>query len=127
MPTREIAIYDESFEAAIDLTTKQYFGVKLHTVVGQVTLAGAGEAIGVLQNKPNVGESAQVRLFGLSRMVMAGVHGGPASAIVLTSDANGKGIADSIGDLALGRAVEPSTGADEVRTILLIGLVRRHA
>ncbi len=123
---REIAIYDESFEANVDMTSLQYRIVKLHTVQGQVVLAGAGEGIGVLQNKPEAGQSAQVRLFGLSRVITKGA--GAESGDRMTSDADGFAVSGgAAGTLALGTATRNDTIEEEVSTILLLGPIRNHA
>lgn len=123
---REIAIYDESFEANVDMTDDQYKIVKLHTIQGQVVLAGANEGIGVLQNKPEAGQSAQVRLFGLSRLKVKGSGGESGDSVV--SDANGFGVnTPGIGTLSLGFLTRGDTIEEEVSTILLVGLIRRHS
>lgn len=123
---REIAIYDESFEANVDMTDDQYKIVKLHTIQGQVVLAGANEGIGVLQNKPEAGQSAQVRLFGLSRLKVKGSGGESGDSVV--SDANGFGVnTPGIGTLGLGFLTRGDTIEEEVSTILLVGLIRRHS
>jgi hypothetical protein len=123
---REIAIYDESFEANVDMTDDQYKIVKLHTIQGQVVLAGANEGIGVLQNKPEAGQSAQVRLFGLSRLKVKGSGGESGDSVV--SDANGFGVnTPGIGTLSLGFLTRGDTIEEEVSTILLVGPIRRHS
>lgn len=122
----EKAVYDESFEASADLTDAQYRIVKLHTVVGQIALAGAGEGIGVLQNKPNIGEAAQVRIFGLSRVKTKGSNGEPGQR--LASDATGFGVvAAGAGQLTLGQTRTTWTIEEEVSAVLLTGLLRLHA
>ena len=126
LAVREKAVYDESFEANIDMSGDQYKIVKLHTVQGQVVLAGAGEGIGVLQNKPQAGQSAQVRLFGLSRVIMKGAGG--ESGDLYTSDADGFAVrALGANTLALGTATRADTIEEEVSTILMQGRIRRHA
>ena len=124
---REIAIYDESFEANVDMTADQYKIVKLHTIANQVVLAGVGEGIGILQNKPGAGESAQVRLFGLSRLVTKGSDGEPA--VRVTSDANGFGVvAAGAGVLTLASILGTAwTIEEEVTVVLLSGRLRLHA
>lgn len=123
---REIAIYDESFEANVDMSGDQYKIVKLHTVAGQVVLAGAGEGIGVLQNKPEAGQSAQVRLFGLSRIITKGSAAEPGNRY--TSDADGFGVvAGGANALSLGSAFTTLSIEEEVGGILLTGLLRLHA
>ena len=128
MPTREIAIYDESYQSSLDLTAKQYFAVKLHTVAGQIALAGAGVGFGILQNDPNSNQAAQVRHLGTSRHVVDG----NATAIVIgskiTSDAAGKGVvADTAGDVAYAEADEASTVDGDVISVSMIGPTRIHA
>lgn len=128
MPTRELSIWDHSFQSSADLSAKQFFAVKLHTVADQIALAGAGGGVGVLQNKPNSNQAAQVMLHGISRNVVDG----NATAIVIgdpiTSDANGKGVkADTAGDLAYGTALEASTADNDVISVLMQGLFRIHS
>lgn len=124
--TREIAIYDESFEANVDMTSDQYKIVKLHTVQGQVVLAGAGEGIGILQNKPEAGQGAQVRLFGLSRVKTKGSNGEPGDR--LASDADGFGVvAGGAGQLTVGSVCGTWSIEEEVSCVLLTGLLRLHA
>lgn len=73
-------ILTESFVSTNDLRTKQYYGVKLsadRTVV--LATAETDICIGVLQNKPNAGEMAEVMVIGRTPIVSkealaAGVH-----------------------------------------------------
>lgn len=126
LAVREKAVYDESFEANIDMTSDQYKIVKLHTIQGQVVLAGAGEGIGVLQNKPEAGQSAQVRLFGLSRLILKGSNG--ESGDLYTSDADGFGVrASGANTLALGTITRADSIEEEVSTLLMTGPIRIHA
>ena len=128
MPTRELAIWDHSFQSSADLIAKQYFSVVIHSVADQIALSGAGVGVGILQNKPNSNLAAQVRLHGISRHVVDG----NATAIVIndpiTSDANGKGVkADTAGDVAYGYALEASTADNDVISILMTGPFRIHS
>jgi hypothetical protein len=61
-----IGIWDETFIAGEDLRLSQFCAVKLDSTERQVVLCDAGTdvPIGVLQNKPNEGEAATVRLLG---------------------------------------------------------------
>ncbi len=125
LAVREKAVYDESFTANIDMSADQYKIVKLHTVAGQVVLAGAGEGIGVLQNKPEAGQEAQVRIFGLSRIVTKGSNA--ESGDRYTSDANGFGVVvGGANALSLGFATRLDSIEEEVSTILLTGKLRNH-
>lgn len=63
---------DLSFRAAADLRTNQYNFVKLDANGDVVLCAAEGEkSIGILQNKPNLGETAVVRVLGISKVVAA--------------------------------------------------------
>lgn len=58
---------DISKEAGADLSAKQYYAVKRDASTGKIVLAGANEkALGILQNAPESGETAQVRIQGVS-------------------------------------------------------------
>lgn len=130
---REKAVYDESFVANTDMSGDQYKIVKLHTVAGQVVLAGAGEGIGVLQNKPGAGQEAKVRLFGISRVVVDGSGTSIAPGQFIKSDASGIGVRSTtandlpIGQFLTGGSVASVTTAGVVGCVLLIGPLRDHA
>lgn len=126
LAVREKAVWDESFVANADMSSDQYKIVKLHTVQGQVVLAGVGQGFGVLQNKPEAGQRAQVRIFGLSRIILKGSNG--EAGDLFTSDADGFGNnASGAGTLALGKVTRTNTVEEEVSTILLQGSIRLHA
>ncbi len=123
---REKAVWDESFTANVDMSANQYRIVKLHTVAGQVVLAGAGEGFGVLQNKPEAGQRAQVRIFGLSRVVTKGSNTEPGTR--MESDATGFGVgASGAGSLTIGTFGTTTTIEEEVSFVTLSGLLRLHA
>ena len=125
LTVREKAAWDESFPAGADLTGDQYKIVKLNAS-GQVVLSGAGElAIGVLQNKPGDGEAAQIRIFGLSRVISKGSNAEPGNA--LHSDANGFAVTTGgAGTIAIGTATGLHSIEEQVETILLNGPTRNH-
>jgi hypothetical protein len=91
---------DESFKAAVDLSSYQYCFVKAGSIAGEVTYAAGGSAplpLGVLQNDPDATQEATVRIFGVSKLSASGaLSTGAASAIAhgdpLTSGSNGKGL-----------------------------------
>ncbi len=123
MSTREIAIYDESYEAGVDLTTHQYKIVSTGSTGG---VALGSSLLGVLQNKPNVGEAAQVRIHGISRMVVNG-SGTPISRGSPLTTSSGTGIVATIGTIAIGTALEPSSLSGDEIAVLLTGQFRMHA
>lgn len=127
MPTRELAIYDGSFTSSADLTTKQYFAVKLHTVADQIALAGAGDGVAILQNKPNTNQAGQVRHLGISRHVVDGSVTAIAIGDRLKSDAAGKGVkAATANDLTYATALEAATGSADEIAVLMTGPLRIH-
>lgn len=130
--TREISIYTESYVAGDGITgASQYLAVKLTSQENLVVIAGAGEGIGILQNKPEGAASAQaaeVRHHGISRHVVDGNATNIAIGDLITSDAAGKGVvADTIGDLAYGIALEASTADGDIISVLMTGRIRVHA
>ena len=59
--------------AAADLSAKQYHFVKLASATTvNVCTATTDRAIGILQNDPTSGQSAVVRIFGISKVVADG-------------------------------------------------------
>ena len=59
--------------AAADLSAKQYYFVKLASATTvNVCTATTDRAIGILQNDPESGEQAVVRIFGISKVVADG-------------------------------------------------------
>ncbi len=125
---REIAVYDESFVAGEDLSSDQYKIVKLHTTAGQVVKAGAGEGIGILQNKPESGQEARVRLLGLSRLFVNANAPNLSPGDKVKSDANGFGVqSTTVNDLPIGTVMQFRTADGLVASVMLIGLVRDHS
>ncbi|TXH10910.1 MAG: hypothetical protein E6R03_14935 [Hyphomicrobiaceae bacterium] len=59
-----------SFEAAVDLSTKQFHFVKLDGTGKVTTIAAVTDRpLGILQNKPVAGQAATVLFFGISKVV----------------------------------------------------------
>lgn len=117
---------DWTFEAATNLSAKQFFAVKLDSN-GQVAVAGAGEkAIGILQNKPDAqGKAATVRVSGISRMYAGGViapgadvaadaAGEGKTAVANTTTVSGESQSNValLGSYILGRALNVTNTAD---------------
>lgn len=85
---------DISLVAGADLSTKQYFAVKVNSS-GQAVLAGAGEAaIGILQNNPASGQVATVRTAYTTKAAAGGTI---AAGARVASDANGKMVVATAG------------------------------
>ncbi len=131
----EVIVLDISLVAAADLSASQYRFVKVDAN-GKAALAAAGEnAIGVLQDKPVAGQTATVRLYGISK-VMAGAAIAKGAAVA--SDANGKaktavsartdtsdaGAANDplIGSYAVGIALQAAAADGEIIPVALVHL-----
>ena len=86
-------VVDITLKSAEDMTTKQYYFVTMGTVEFEAALAdgtaGAQATIGILQNKPNTGEEAIVRVLGISKLEMS--QGSLSPGAVITADGSGTG------------------------------------
>lgn len=87
---------------ATSLATKQYYGVKQHTD-GTLILAGANGTglIGVLMNKPAIGEAGVVQFLGTAKVIAAGTI--TVGAWVTTDSTGGVVATTSDHDVVLGR------------------------
>lgn len=67
-------ILDLTFISAEDLTEKQYMVVEIDSVEGQVQLHVTEDTypLGILRNKPDVGETAIVRVIGVTEAAIGG-------------------------------------------------------
>lgn len=85
-------VFDDSKVASADLSGKQYYGVKLHTVDGEVALGAAVTdiAYGILMNKPKSGEAAVIRVLGKAKAVVDGSGAAIAIGDRLGLNASGK-------------------------------------
>ena len=117
-----LAIWDHSFKAENDLSTKQYYIVE-YSGVDQIDVADAAadRGIGVLQNKPAAGQAAKIRLIGISMVVsdgsgtaiVAGDHIGPNSS--------GKAVKKATADYSVvGLAMDASTTDGAVIRVLML-------
>lgn len=121
-------IMDLTFVAAEDLRTYQYFLVELGSSAGTVQLHKTAHAypIGILRNKPNTGETAVVRIMGVSEVAVytggiavnavVGEHNSGSSAYTPDGYAD-EAIATGI---AIGRCIEASgTTAGNYATVVV--------
>lgn len=108
----EAILQDISVQVGADLSTKQFFGVKINSS-GVLVLAGAGEQAYVLQNKPdNVRQTTgNIAIGGKSKVVLGGtVAAGDFAAV----DAAGKFI-KAVADTQLGNV--DTTGSDATEAV----------
>lgn len=118
--SQQVGVLDITFIAGADLSTKQYYLMKMsadNTV--NIASANTDKIIGVLQNKPLSGEAAVVRVLGTSKVIS---HGAAAIAAgdYLTSDSNGKAEeADADLDFVIGMALEASAADNDIIEMLI--------
>lgn len=114
-----------SYTAGADLSAKQYYAVKFHTVEGQVVLYdGSGVACGILQNAPTSGQAAEVASFGGGAKWIA--DAGISAGDLLTSGSDGKAEVAIAGSTVYGIAdamsSTDSAASDVIPVILDLGL-----
>jgi len=95
---------------ATSLATKQYFIVKQHTD-GTVILAAAAtdKIIGVVRNKPAVGQGALVQFLGTAKVIAGGAV---SVGAWVTSDNAGKAVATTTNrDVVIGKYIGTASAA----------------
>lgn len=97
--------------AGADLRTKQFYFVTLDSAGKVILVAGAGgKAIGVLQNKPNTDEPAEICPIGVTKVVCSASIAAGAS---IMSAASGKAVtAGTAGSTILGYMTDKTGAAD---------------
>jgi len=121
MATGESGQLVHSFEAAADLSAKQFFAMQIDTA-GKINLGDGGAAapdvlIGVLQNKPKAGEAGQVQSSGITKAVAGATVTAGAD---LTSDSTGRFVAAITTDIILGICLQ-GAAVGEVFSMLIVG------
>lgn len=114
---------DLSFIAAEDLSAMQYRFVHQasDTTVDMVD-SGSEFPLGILQNAPESGEVAVVRVTGVSKLVMnaAVAVGALLKCEYVGASDNGKGdAADTEGDIARGMCIMATGAEDDVGVVVL--------
>lgn len=107
-----------SVNAASDLSTKQFYFVKLDSS-GNITLAGNGDwAYGVLQNKPAAaGRAGIVAVAGVTKVVAgAAITAGTDIGI----DSSGRAVPTGTGDTVVGIARDTVSNAGEIVSVELV-------
>lgn len=105
-----------TLEAAADLSAKQYYIVDC-TAAKKVNLAGDGAVcIGVLENEPESGEAASVRIYGIAQ-VSAGAA--ISAGALVASDANGQAVTATTGEFSIGVALEAAGAQNDIIAIKL--------
>jgi hypothetical protein len=115
--SQAVGALDITFKAGADLSTKQYYFVKLD-VNGDVVACGLnGVSIGILQNIPAIGRAARVRVLGTSKLVM-GEACDEGEALTSTSTGVGE-VVDLADEYAGAIALEAAGAIDEIIEVLI--------
>jgi hypothetical protein len=123
MATESRKVTNGTMNAAADLRTFQYRGVKLSgsRTVGAVT-GPTDKPIGILQNKPNIGEACEVAYEG-EIIAQAGTATVAAGDDVMF-DASGRvitAVAAAGANFVIGQAMEASTAVNCLISVLMPG------
>jgi hypothetical protein len=110
-----------SFTAGEDLTEARHCFVVLNaSVQGEVLLAGAGEmAIGVLQNSPDEGQTAEVAVLSRGRLKVKSAGALTPPGLRLASDADGLAVEAGETDHVLGQLLKDTSGEELVEMLCL--------
>jgi len=107
------------FEAGADLSLLQFRAVKLNAN-GDVIQSTAGDfSLALLQNKPILGESAEVDLDGISKGEAGAAF---AANLELMSDANGRLITATSGNRVVAVSLKPAAALGDLVSVKVIGL-----
>lgn len=115
------AVLDWSFEAAADLSAKQYYFVKISSA-GKVDVCSAvtDVPIGVLQNKPASGQMASVRIIGITKISSdEALTAGNAIGTSADGQAQIVVVGTETTVYLAGRALSTTGGANEIGTALI--------
>lgn len=102
--------------AGADLSGSQYYIVKTGSTARQVVLASAATSmLGVLQNKPNVDEVAEVAVMGTAKVIAGGTI---SYGDNVTVNASGKAITRTTENYILGTALEAGADGSIIEVLL---------
>lgn len=102
--------------AAADLSALQYRFVVVNASGDIAQSTASGDVAGVLQNKPTLGEAAQVMTDGVSKVVAGAAV---AAGAKVMSNASGQAITATATNKAVGMALAAAAAAGEIIPVLL--------
>lgn len=107
--------------AAADLSTKQYYLVKLSAAnTVNVCAATTDIPIGVLTNKPAAGEACEITFFGVEKVKCgAGITAGNTIGTDNSGLAVAKTPGTDVGDYKIGQAITTSSNSGEFITAII--------
>ena len=122
MTTQSAAVFDHTFKAAADQSTKQYYLVELSAAdTVAVCNAAADRVIGVQMNKPAAaGQATDVRVLGIAPVVSDGSGTAIASGDYGGANSSGKAVKKATADYSVcGIALAASSADGTVIPVLL--------
>lgn len=106
------------------LATSQFLVVKLASTAGQCilngTAAGAGNVMGILQNAPAGGEACEVAVMGVAKLKVATSTIAVGDWVGSNSTSLGTDAGTTDNGSVLARALEASSAANDIISVLLI-------
>lgn len=110
----EVNVWDESFAAFGDMRSNQFYMVEFKaSKVVQKCSAVTAVACGILQNNPNSGETAVVRLLGKSKDVTAAAI---TYGLLIGPAAGGQAVSKTVGsdttNYVIAQAIQTSASGD---------------
>lgn len=102
--------------AGADLSTYQFRFVKVDATGVVLATAGTDACIGVLQNKPTLGQACEVETIGTTKLVAGALV---AKGAAVMSDGSGRAITAVATNMIQGIALEGAGAAGEYLTVLL--------
>jgi hypothetical protein len=119
--TVEQRVYDISLDAASDLSAKKFYLAKGSGTFG-CDLAGAAseDLLGPIQNAPESGQAAEIRILGISKVECGGTI---SIWDKVTSDANGKAVTAADGERYCGLAMEAGVSGRIIAILMEHGYV----
>jgi hypothetical protein len=127
--TSQLGTFRASADYSVDhdATSNQFRILILGTTAGEVTRSGVGATnipIGILENKPGAQQSAVVTELQKGGIAKVQFATGQNIAIgdVISSDADGRAVEATVGDSAIGYAMEAdaATVDGQVMTVMLV-------
>ena len=115
--SQAVGALDITLVAGADLSAVQYHFIMLDADGKAIVCGANGVSIGILQNTPESGEAARVRVLGTSKLVMnEGVDEGEA----ITSIAGGAGeVVDNADEYFGAICIEAATAANDIIEVLV--------
>lgn len=124
----ELPVFKISLEAGEDLSGKQFYFVEINTTTGKAEVCDAATdiPIGVLQNKPESGQTAEIMVLGVSKVssdaaLSIGNWIGPSA----DGQADAKTIGTDVTEFIAGRVLVASAAAGGLATAM-ISCVKPH-